>query len=470
MSEMSKSRNLIFISHSTPEDNDFVLWLGSRLASAGYEVWSDVTKLIGGEVFWNDIEIAIRHHSAKVVSVLSRGAVHKPGFLNELTLALQVERYEPLVDFIIPVRLDDIPFSGFPVEIIRRNAIDAYSDGWHKALARIIKKLDEDCVPRDENVATDALSAWSKSTLNISGDLVRRDEALVSNWLPIKAMPLSIRIHSCRPGYQPLRRELYNYPAEIHNRQIISFAVSSALIGEGLEQECEIATDNFLRGGTKGLFQIQQRAAENILTSLVHQAWGQFARSKGLKEFVFANNRFGYFLPLPNTGIERIKFFLPTGTKGSRALIGRSDKRKVYWHYTPELVPNLGRQSRFTILPHVIFTKDGNEPIGDADRMHNLRRTFCRNWWQDRWRDLNFAYLSLLTNGDADFQLPLAPDRSLTIDATLESFLAPVTAQTELESDPKVADMLADDLSDEYADVDDDFSDLEFEEQALNNE
>ncbi|MHB1565857.1 MAG: toll/interleukin-1 receptor domain-containing protein [Acidiferrobacter sp.] len=45
----SVKRTLIFISHATPEDNDFTLWLGARLASAGYSVWSDVTKLIGGE-------------------------------------------------------------------------------------------------------------------------------------------------------------------------------------------------------------------------------------------------------------------------------------------------------------------------------------------------------------------------------------------------------------------------------------
>ena len=37
---------IVFISHSNPEDNDFTTWLAARLALAGYEVWSDITKLI----------------------------------------------------------------------------------------------------------------------------------------------------------------------------------------------------------------------------------------------------------------------------------------------------------------------------------------------------------------------------------------------------------------------------------------
>ncbi|MDZ4058210.1 MAG: toll/interleukin-1 receptor domain-containing protein, partial [Polynucleobacter sp.] len=51
-------RNLIFISHANPENNEFSRWLGLQLANEGYEIWSDVTKLIGGEQFWDSIEQA----------------------------------------------------------------------------------------------------------------------------------------------------------------------------------------------------------------------------------------------------------------------------------------------------------------------------------------------------------------------------------------------------------------------------
>lgn len=440
-------RGLIFISHATPEDNDFVVWLGARLASAGYSVWSDVTKLIGGEVFWEDIEAAIRKDSIKVLSVLSKAAINKNGFKDELFLALLVERSEQIKDFVIPVRLDGIAFDKFPVEILRRNAVDAFSSGWHGALGRILEKLEHDKVPRNNNVTTDALSAWSTSMLEITAGLIREKENLLSNWLPIKDIPTSIRIHSCLPGYQPLRPELYAYPAEIYKGKVISFAGANDLISQGLEQECEISLEYFRKGGLQGLFEIPPKDASNRLTSLLQRAWYYLARSRGLKDFSFANNKLGFYLPLPEKGIERIKFFSPTGKKGSRALIGKSEKRRVYWHYTPEMRPNLGRKPRFSLFPHVIFTSDGLSPVGDSKRMHTLRRSFCRSWWQDRWRDMSLAYLALLTGDSGDLIMPLAPDQFLVADSSFETYESPVSV--DMGSGPDQDDSSQDDSCDD---------------------
>lgn len=44
-------RESIFISHATPEDNDFTRWLGSKLELAGYKVWHDLVRLKGGDYF-----------------------------------------------------------------------------------------------------------------------------------------------------------------------------------------------------------------------------------------------------------------------------------------------------------------------------------------------------------------------------------------------------------------------------------
>lgn len=53
-------RDTIFISHATPDDNDFVRWLGTRLTGHGYKVWADLFELRGGTPFWNSIEEALR--------------------------------------------------------------------------------------------------------------------------------------------------------------------------------------------------------------------------------------------------------------------------------------------------------------------------------------------------------------------------------------------------------------------------
>lgn len=35
-------RNRVFISHATPDDDDFTKWLSLKLIGLGYEVWCDI--------------------------------------------------------------------------------------------------------------------------------------------------------------------------------------------------------------------------------------------------------------------------------------------------------------------------------------------------------------------------------------------------------------------------------------------
>ena len=62
-------RNKIFISHATPDDNEFARWLSLQLIGLGYEVWCDVLKLKGGEDFWAEIENEIRNNAIKFLFV-----------------------------------------------------------------------------------------------------------------------------------------------------------------------------------------------------------------------------------------------------------------------------------------------------------------------------------------------------------------------------------------------------------------
>jgi hypothetical protein len=116
----SSARSLVFVSHANPQDNNFAAWLAGKLALAGYNVWSDVTKLIGGELFFDDIETAIRDHAAKFIVILSRVSQTKHGVLDEIDLAIRVERSQNLDGFVIPIRIDDLPFSEVRANIARK--------------------------------------------------------------------------------------------------------------------------------------------------------------------------------------------------------------------------------------------------------------------------------------------------------------------------------------------------------------
>jgi TIR domain len=88
----AENRDTVFVSHANPEDNTFALWLTLRLGEMGFKVWCDLTKLIGGETFWDKAEDAIRNSTAKFLYVLSRTSNSKDGVLRELQLAQALPR------------------------------------------------------------------------------------------------------------------------------------------------------------------------------------------------------------------------------------------------------------------------------------------------------------------------------------------------------------------------------------------
>ena len=140
-------RDTLLLSHANPEDNEFTRWLALQLANEGYRVWCDLTKLLGGEVFWDDIEGVIRERAAKVVYVLSRTSNSKDGPLRELHLAQSLAKREKLADFVIPVHIDDLPYSEVTIEMTRVNAIP-FEKSWARGLGVLLQKLEEDQVPK----------------------------------------------------------------------------------------------------------------------------------------------------------------------------------------------------------------------------------------------------------------------------------------------------------------------------------
>ena len=66
-----RTPDMVFVSPAKPEDNDFARWLALQLANEGYPVWCDLTRLLGGEKFWEDVQNAITNRTVKFLSALS---------------------------------------------------------------------------------------------------------------------------------------------------------------------------------------------------------------------------------------------------------------------------------------------------------------------------------------------------------------------------------------------------------------
>ena len=118
-------RETLFISHATPEDNDFALWLASRIQLLGYEVWVDKNSMLGGEKFWEEIDQVIRNDAAKLLLVYSKNICQKDqdgnpilgklrdGIYKEFSLAESVAKQHTLQDFIVLLNIDGADYNLF---------------------------------------------------------------------------------------------------------------------------------------------------------------------------------------------------------------------------------------------------------------------------------------------------------------------------------------------------------------------
>ena len=174
-----RGREMIFLSHTNPEDNLFTRWLALRLAREGFPVWCDLTRSLGGEDFWRDIEVAIREGTAKFLFVLSKTSNQKQGTLMELTVARKVGR--TIHDFIIPLRIDDIRQDDINIELQRLNCIDFFT-GWATGYGSLLKRLQDDGIGRDPRFSPDAVTKWWRDNYSVAEGVTPTPERSAFNW------------------------------------------------------------------------------------------------------------------------------------------------------------------------------------------------------------------------------------------------------------------------------------------------
>jgi hypothetical protein len=173
VSPAQANRRVVFLNHANPEDNVFVLWLGARLATAGYHVWSDLLQLAGGERFWNDINEAIRQHTAVFLPILSNASIDptKEGVHNEIAIATAVRRELKLDNFVVPLRLERVP--EIPAQLIQLNYIE-FTANWADGLAHVLERLEKSNIPKQPSPEMAAMHAWAACYAGISGSIVNQ--------------------------------------------------------------------------------------------------------------------------------------------------------------------------------------------------------------------------------------------------------------------------------------------------------
>lgn len=406
-----QERHAIFISHASPEDNPFTIWLGAKLAAAGYEVWADVLRLNGGDDWQRKLEQALRERACKVLLVANPNSVSKQGVRNEIQIASEVARKIGDSNFIIPLRL--APFEA-PFLIAHAQYID-FSRGWAVGLYELFQVLQQEYKVTTQKAST--AEVWCSLQAMHGRALDNRPERLISNWLRIRKVPEAI---------------CYYRKSELNQHRVVP-SLPRVEYGDGFltceEHGIENASRTLLEGALEDGWPelgISTQDMRNKFAHLANQGMELLLKASGLRLHEMTNRRgvwwFGNNLP------DSRQSFRWAETKGSRVLRGYSEKRRLNWHFGINATYRGGPIRHYRIKTHLLFSEDGTT-ILPGKRMHRVRRSFAKGWRNARWRDMLLATLYWLSEGESLLRVPLHLNDDLLIEVPPIFYTSPVSIQ-----------------------------------------
>lgn len=425
------TRNIVFISKATPEDDDFVLWLAPRLEAAGYTVFADILTLEPGDRWRREITGTLQNKAVKMLLCCRDVTLDKIGVQEEIGIALDLVKELNDPRFIIPLRLE--PFKKL-FGIGELHWID-FLGSWANGLHDLLGKLEKQNVPR---AVTPAINPnWENYRKRLAIKVEKKPEVLTSNWLRVASLPDTIRYYS-PPGPINLERMAgtcreNTVPTEVYQRGFFSFASPEEIACDfadvaPFEIQSEHKLLDFIDCGGKSP-DIEPREAKNLVFSMFRRAWENFCRSKGLYEYLFAAQTAFHIgeaqIPLGKR--------IPWGRQGQRrsSMLRNSAGGRV-WQYGVSATPAFWPYLHFKLKARVLFAElasgnKGGAVIGDVAVQHRLRRTICKGWRNKQWHGRLMAYLELLSVEAPCITLPLSGACAITLDARPMPFTSPVT-------------------------------------------
>jgi hypothetical protein len=422
MEEYKPERYVLFISHALPEDNEFVLWLAAKLRNEGYEVWSEMEQVHGGEHFWREIENVLQTKAVKMILVASQISVQKDGVRAEWDFARELARQHRLKDFIIPLNLDDV--SSNAIIGMTSLAMIQFQNSWAHGVKALLRKLVKDNVPKTTQANPLSAAQWYFNRFATTNTVNDQSETFYSNWVALPHLPRTLYLHEYANDVQAKQiirhiQEDHLFPVARHERYIMAFEkiLPDLRLDESAGSLFNSTNIKAVNKINLSVGQIQGRHykskefpttqdASNFLVQLLQQAFHNFLVQRGLLTYELANGKLCYYFSRPELGDVKVKYNYKGRTR-SKQLTGVYYEEDV-WHYGISFVARLNPLLAISVKAHILFSNDGKTIWDDKKAIHSARRKKGKRMFNPEWRDLLLAFLSSLSDDQEKINVPIA--------------------------------------------------------------
>lgn len=451
-------RDMLFLSHANPEDNEFTLWLALQLAREGYPVWCDLTKLLGGEDIWKKAEQTIRERAQKFIYILSKTSNQKQGPLQELQVAQNVAREQNLNDFIIPLLIDGLPHREINIQLTRTYDTP-FNNGWANGLKILLEKLEKDGVSKSPKFTPHVVTSWWRQQFSANQGVSDKSDEYLSNWFPIHSLPQNIYFHELRGWGNDKIQDTYRYPAFPHNQYLVSFARADDFVGEfgnfsSIGNSHPISIEDFLNEKLPPRFITDRKQARDFISRLLRMAWEKMVKDRRFPTYDMANEAKIFYFSKGLVENDRISFTSMNNKPTFRNVVGYKSRKnkdsqvlsKSFWHFSIQSKPITYPFFAYVIKPHVVFSDDGINVWKSKEKLHRARRRWCKSWWNPDWRDRILATMFWLAHGKEEIEIKVGKDVAIKVSTQPLTFTSPVSYSDPERSEPQIFDKIDEDI------------------------
>jgi len=391
---MNVTRDTIFISHSTPEDNYSASWLAAKLKFLGYKVWVDVEDLSAGDSFNTVIKPIIKDQAKVFVPITTKKYSEKSnnqnsGVSRELNCAATVDTKQLGHNFFFPVRFDDIPYNDFPYHFTGWNGIN-FEGNWQQGLIDLVKELDKINFPK-QDVIDNPINIWFNA-IKVQNKAHEKVEKYFSNWFGME-LPTKIYVHEPKTLSKGLL-PIIPYPLILEANRIICFACKETIQNyvalnssfdfdtTDLSVSSDLIVDNnfTLKEPRKKLIRLLNNSLQHHFSAKGLICWVRGKRTKKKTYYFKSNDENKKSIPLK-------RFNKP---KGRRDLVGltnetiNAEKKKVHWAMSLMCQADLEPVPHYKIFYGLVFSDEKFKRF-DKDVQHQLRRSVPSGWYNRKW-------------------------------------------------------------------------------------
>lgn len=428
-------RTVVFLSKSTPGDDEFALWLGPRLEEAGYDVFADILTIEPGDRWRRAITAALQDRAVKMLLCCSDGTLAREGVQEEIGIASDLVKTLKDPKFIIPLRLE--PYKKL-FGIGELQYID-FVRGWADGLAKLLAALKRQNVPKVDG-GRPINPNWEHYRRRRAIPLKQERELLTSNWLRVTNLPDVIRYFEPVGAVERFALSsachASRFPAEQVHHGFLSFGtkeeIAEQFAGTGtFHVKHEIELDAFVENGIESI-RLSRQDASNFVMSMLRQSWNAYCRKLGLREHAYSN-AVGFHA---SAAQARIRERIPWVRQGDRrSSMLRNVAKGHVWEYGVTAFPAFWPFPHFKLKSRALFSPpvndDAGEPYDDSKKQHRLRRTVCKGWRNKQWHGRLRAFVELLSGHSSFITLALNESSFVRLEASPVLFSSPVSVQVQ---------------------------------------